>query len=80
MREILRRPVLNPAFKRFQYLPHLPAGSAAKHGCAAPTGSESRSQSDIDANFIGDRKTDLRPEKQPGAQIRQAPCEFESPL
>jgi hypothetical protein len=80
MREILRRPVLNPAFKRFQYLPHLPAGSAAKHCCAAPTKVEPRSKSDVDANLIGERKTDSRAERQPDAQLRQAACEFDSPL
>jgi hypothetical protein len=42
MKEILRKPVLNPAFKRFQYLPHLPIGGASKRACAAPQAGESR--------------------------------------
>jgi hypothetical protein len=42
MKEILRKPVLNPAFKRFQYLPHLPVGGASKRACAAPLAGESR--------------------------------------
>lgn len=41
--------MLNPALKRFQYLPHLPAGeSAGKHGCAAPTGVEPRHSPEVD--------------------------------
>ncbi len=36
MKPMARRALLNPAFKRFQYLPHLPANSAGKHARPAP--------------------------------------------
>ena len=37
MSDTVQKRSLNPAFKRFQYLPHLPARNPATHGCAAPT-------------------------------------------
>jgi len=42
MKDTLRRAVLNPAFKRFQYLPVLPIGGTARHACAAPPAGDTR--------------------------------------
>jgi hypothetical protein len=36
MKTVLRRPELNPAFKRFQNLPSPPAGAANNRASAAP--------------------------------------------
>jgi hypothetical protein len=36
VRTTVRQSKLNPAFKRFQYLPHLPACGRGNHACAAP--------------------------------------------
>jgi len=40
MKMTSRTQSLNPAFKRFQYLPHLPPGNSGRRGCAAPVISE----------------------------------------
>jgi hypothetical protein len=79
MKDIARKPVLNPAFKRFQYLPHLPVGAAAKHACAAPPSGEIRGvlRACDSTDAQRDRLNPLSANVQTEAQPRN--WEFQSP-
>jgi len=79
MKEILRRPVLNPAFKRFQYLPHLPVGAAAKHVCAVPPAGEIRGV--LRAGDSTDAQRERLNPSIPNVQTERQPTswEFQSP-
>lgn len=77
MRDSLRRPVLNPAFKRCQHLPLLAAGTPGKHACAAPVRTEARrNPQELDS---------LRqnaPVREPLASLETRPssCQYQSPI
>jgi len=79
MKQISRRPALNPAFKRFQYLPHVPTGTAAKRECAAPLAGAPRRVSD--ANSPSDAQFDRLSPHFTGAVSQRPPSnwEFQSP-
>jgi hypothetical protein len=56
----VRHSKLNPAFKRFQYLPHPPAGGRGNHACAAPRAADMTSEQSLnDAILAAGRDTTL---------------------
>ena len=73
--------MLNPAFKRFQYLPHPPSGGPGKHACAAPHAAEGHR---TDERNAPDRSLDHRSSLSV-SQTRQEhslsgpACEFQTP-
>jgi len=85
MNEIPRRPVLNPAFKRFQYLPHLSSSAPSKHECAAPAKAR-RTGEQRGPEQLSARRTTEPFQAKPSAEgpvegrLRKPICEFQSPV
>jgi len=61
---------LNPAFKRFQYLPHLPPSRSNCLGCAAPGTNDLRSEPNLNPPSAGSRS-----DGQPQLAILTSPAE-----
>jgi hypothetical protein len=65
MKTNLRRPQLNPAFKRFQFLPH-PAVAIPAHACAAPAADDCLRIQDARCRGSGDRYCEFERGARPG--------------